>query len=92
MITSSCSICDNLIPQLLLYPLLALILKTPRQGAQTSIYCAVAEELEGVTGRHFHDCRDANLVLPPSLDKAAAERLWDVSMKMTGMKAVDDTE
>lgn len=82
----------HLIQQLLLYPLLVLILKSPRQGAQTSIYCAVAEELEGVSGRHFHDCQDANLILPPSLDRAAAEKLWDISMKMTEMKPLDDTE
>lgn len=27
--------------------------KTTKEGAQTSVYCAVAEELEGVTGKYF---------------------------------------
>ena len=27
--------------------------KTPVQGAQTTIYCAVSEELEGVSGKYF---------------------------------------
>lgn len=29
------------------------LLKTPYEGAQTSIYCAVAEELESVSGKYF---------------------------------------
>ncbi|XP_061467052.1 retinol dehydrogenase 12-like isoform X2 [Rhineura floridana] len=29
------------------------LLKTPPEGAQTSVYCAVAEELESVTGKYF---------------------------------------
>lgn len=28
-------------------------LKTPQEGAQTSVYCAVAEELELVSGKYF---------------------------------------
>jgi len=27
--------------------------KTPVHGAQTSIYCAIAPELEGVTGKYY---------------------------------------
>ena len=30
-----------------------LMFKTIVQGAQTTIHCAVAEELEGVTGKYF---------------------------------------
>ena len=35
---------------------LALFTKTPRQGAQTSIHCAVASEAEGITGKYWSDC------------------------------------
>ncbi|KAF4524036.1 hypothetical protein B566_EDAN013139 [Ephemera danica] len=31
--------------------------KTAEQGAQTSIYLSVAEEVEHVTGKHFADCK-----------------------------------
>ena len=62
------------------YPLLMLFLKSPKQGAQTSIYCAVAEELEGTSGRHFKNCRMSDISLPAALD---SEKLWDVSMTMT---------
>ncbi|XP_036818491.1 retinol dehydrogenase 11 isoform X5 [Oncorhynchus mykiss] len=37
----------------LLFSLFSLFLKSPRDGAQTSIYCAVAEELHSLTGKHF---------------------------------------
>ena len=79
--------------QLVFYPLMALFLKSPQQGAQTSIYCVVADELESVSGMHFRDCRQANLTLPASLDEAAAQRLWDISTEMTGLgPAVTSTD
>ena len=39
--------------KVLLAPATWLLIKTPKQGAQTSIYCAVSAELEGVTGLYF---------------------------------------
>ncbi|XP_017278253.1 retinol dehydrogenase 11 [Kryptolebias marmoratus] len=45
-------------------------LKSPEEGAVSPIYCAVAEELEGVTGKYFDS--DCSLVLPaPSARDAA---------------------
>ena len=43
------------------FPIMNFILKSPltyffknsEQGAQTNIYCAVAEEIEGISGRYF---------------------------------------
>lgn len=37
----------------LLFALFSIFLKTAREGAQTSVYCAVAEELHSITGKHF---------------------------------------
>lgn len=36
-----------------LWNIFAIFMKTPWQGAQTSIYCAVKEELETVSGKYF---------------------------------------
>lgn len=36
-----------------LWKIFSFFLKTPREGAQTSVYCAVAEELDSVTGQYF---------------------------------------
>lgn len=69
--------------RMLVRPLILLILKTPQQGAQTSIYCAIADELEGVTGKYFGDCKRKE-VLPKAKDDDAANKLWDISCKLVG--------
>ena len=65
-----------------------LIIKTPHQGAQTTIHCTVAEELEGVTGKFFENCHELDLA--PKyvfvLDEETAERLWKVSAQMVGLE------
>ncbi|KAI3367124.1 hypothetical protein L3Q82_008196 [Scortum barcoo] len=43
------------------FTVFSMFLKTPREGAQTSIYCAVAEELHSISGKHFSDCAPAPL-------------------------------
>lgn len=36
-----------------IYPIIAIFIKTAADGAQTSIYLAVSEEVEGVSGLYF---------------------------------------
>lgn len=36
--------------------------KDAKEGAQTTIMCAVSKELDGVTGKYFSDCRETNLM------------------------------
>jgi hypothetical protein len=55
-------------------------------GARTSIYLASSPDVADVTGQYFYKCR----VAKPSdaaLDDAAAARLWEVSVQMTGVDA-----
>ena len=61
---------------------LLLFFKTPREGAQTTIYCAVSEELEGVSGKFFADCKEVRL----NLSSQDAERLWELSSQLVGLK------
>ena len=68
--------------QIFIYPFALLLLKSPKQGAQTIIHCAVAEELQNVSGKHFVDCKMRDPPLPPYLDKEATEKLWKISTKM----------
>lgn len=66
--------------------------KTPEQGAATSVLLATSPLLEGVGGRYFEDCHEAEVrdelvdgvygVRPWALDPVAAERLWDVSLAL----------
>jgi NAD(P)-dependent dehydrogenase (short-subunit alcohol dehydrogenase family) len=61
--------------------------KTPEQGAATSVLIATSPLLEGVGGRYFEDCNEAEPNQPGSqrgvaayaLDPDAARRLWEVS-------------
>ncbi|XP_029947652.1 retinol dehydrogenase 12 [Salarias fasciatus] len=57
--------------------------KSPEEGAVSSIYCAVSEELEGVTGKYFDS--DCSLVLPAPLarDAALAVKDFEVCERLT---------
>jgi NAD(P)-dependent dehydrogenase (short-subunit alcohol dehydrogenase family) len=71
-------------------------LKTPEQGAATSVLLASSPQLEGVGGRYFEDCNEAMVirrrdfettisgVAPYALDPDNAERLWEVSLDLLG--------
>uniref|UniRef100_UPI00398EA05F retinol dehydrogenase 12 n=1 Tax=Pristiophorus japonicus TaxID=55135 RepID=UPI00398EA05F len=65
----------------LAWKVLSFLIKTPKQGAQTSIYCAVAEELQATSGKHFSDCSPA-FVAPQGRNDETARKLWDVSCKL----------
>ena len=70
--------------KILLLPVGLLILKTPWQGAQTTIYCAVDKEVDGVSGFYFADCKRKEPA-PQALDELAAKKLWSLSVKLTGL-------
>ncbi|CAG5983294.1 retinol dehydrogenase 11 [Menidia menidia] len=57
--------------------------KTSEEGAVSPIYCAVAEELEGVTGKYFDS--DCSLVLPAPLarDAALAVKDFEICERLT---------
>jgi NAD(P)-dependent dehydrogenase (short-subunit alcohol dehydrogenase family) len=68
-------------------------LKNPEEGAATSVLLATYPELDGVGGRYFEDCNEAEViqrrephttagVAPYALDPNNAERLWDVSLEL----------
>jgi len=62
-------------------PIARMLIMSEAEGAQTSIYVATADELQGVTGRYFDRLRQ---VAPskPSLDEDASRRLWEVSQEL----------
>lgn len=66
----------------LLKPFFWTIMKTPKQGAQTSIYCALSKDLENVTGKYFSDCKEKE-VSEEANDEKIAKRLWLISEKWT---------
>ncbi len=67
--------------------------KNIAQGAATSVLLAASAVVEGVTGRYFEDCQEAELFTPGirrgvadyAIDPDNARRLWDVSVELTGV-------
>ncbi|MFT3836373.1 MAG: SDR family NAD(P)-dependent oxidoreductase [Myxococcaceae bacterium] len=68
--------------------------KTPEQGAATTVWCAVSRQLDDKGGVYCADCNIAEPapdpkalkgVFPWATDAAAAEKLWALSEKITGL-------
>lgn len=72
-------------------------LKSPQQGAATSVWAAARPELDGIGGVYCEDC-EVSLpqgeaagnkgVAPWAMDPDAAERLWTLSERLTGVSLV----
>jgi NAD(P)-dependent dehydrogenase (short-subunit alcohol dehydrogenase family) len=71
-------------------------MKTPEQGAATTVWCAVSRQLDSAGGVYCQDCNIAEPVRadfsdptlgvrPWAMDPAAAERLWALSEEITGL-------
>ncbi len=64
--------------------------KTIEQGAATSVLLAASPLLDGVSGRYFEDCNEAEAQQPGrrrgvahhAMDPVSAARLWQISIEM----------
>ncbi|XP_056273548.1 retinol dehydrogenase 12-like [Pseudoliparis swirei] len=63
---------------------LKFLIKSPTEGAQTTIYCAVEESLQNESGLYYSDCAPKTAA-PQGLDDEAAKKLWDLSASMVGL-------
>jgi len=63
------------------------LLKTPAQGAQTSIYLASSPDMDGVTGQFFAN-RKPKTANKVAYDTDMTARLWQVSADLVGMTPV----
>jgi NAD(P)-dependent dehydrogenase (short-subunit alcohol dehydrogenase family) len=72
------------LPVRVAWALLRPFMKSPRQGANTSVYAATSPDLEAVSGKFFMNSREAR-TSKPSYDQALAERLWTVSAHLVGL-------
>lgn len=61
-----------------------MLIKSPWEGAQTTIYCAVEESIANDSGLYYSDCA-AKTPAPQAQDDAAAKKLWDLSASMVGL-------
>uniref|UniRef100_A0A336MIS2 CSON015388 protein n=1 Tax=Culicoides sonorensis TaxID=179676 RepID=A0A336MIS2_CULSO len=65
-----------------------LYFKTPVQGCQTSVFCAVSEELDGVSGCYYEYNRETKLENYVTDEKKNAT-FWDASVKLVKLTDSD---
>ncbi|XP_068169877.1 retinol dehydrogenase 11 [Antennarius striatus] len=68
----------------IVYRPISVFMKSPAEGAQTTIYCAVEESLQDQSGLYYSDCAPKTAA-PQGLDDEAAKKLWDLSASMVGL-------
>jgi hypothetical protein len=68
-----------------LRPLIKLRMRSPEQGAQTSLYCATAPQLAGESGHYYEDCtrKQPSRVATAQL----AAELWERTAEWVGAPA-----
>lgn len=61
--------------------------QSAEQGAVSTIYCAVSEEVSGISGKYFDS--DCSLTLPSAAarDAGLARKLWEESERLTGLSS-----
>jgi NAD(P)-dependent dehydrogenase (short-subunit alcohol dehydrogenase family) len=59
--------------------------QTPAEGASTAIYLASSREVEGISGKYYYKKKPVKSS-KLSYDKELARQLWDISMRMSGLK------
>ena len=62
-------------------PLVSWAIKTPEQGAETSIYLASSDEVQGVSGKYFVNKKETKSSAE-SYDVDVARKLWTVSEEL----------
>jgi retinol dehydrogenase-14 len=70
--------------QRLMVPFMRPFMKSPTQGAATSIHLASSPDLNTVTGRYFANSKPTKSA-KRSYDEAVAARLWQVSAGLVGL-------
>jgi len=71
-----------------IYYILKRELISPKKAAETIIYLASAKEIKKITGKYFLSKKEIKSS-PASYDREAALKLWQLSLKLTG---VDDLQ
>jgi NAD(P)-dependent dehydrogenase (short-subunit alcohol dehydrogenase family) len=74
--------------QRLLVPFLRPFMKSPEQGAATSIHLASSPDLTQVTGQYFANSK-ARRSSDASYDEAVAARLWQISADLVALTAAE---
>ena len=61
---------------------------SPEKGAETPFYVAASPEVEGVSSKYFDKKRETRSSTE-SYDEVASGKLWEISMKLSGLQSGD---
>ncbi|XP_071040172.1 retinol dehydrogenase 14-like [Parasteatoda tepidariorum] len=61
-----------------LAPFALFFVRTPYQGCQTILHCAISEDVEGESGCYYSNCKKEPYA-KNALDDKVAKKLWDIS-------------
>ena len=67
-------------------PLNYLLYKTPKEGAQTTLYGALEDEDRIVKGAYYADCKVAKIKTEQCRDPEEAKKLWKKSEEVLGIE------
>ncbi|XP_044739647.1 retinol dehydrogenase 12-like [Chrysoperla carnea] len=59
--------------------------KDPKEGAQTTIHCAVCEKVDGFSGKYFQDCKE-HWTSRAAQDKQLSEKVWNASVRLVKLQ------
>ncbi|KAM4694688.1 retinol dehydrogenase 13 [Discoglossus pictus] len=68
-----------------LAPLFWFVIKSPKEAAQPSIYLAVAEDVQGISGKYFNVLKEKDAA-PQALEEETARKLWEESAKLVHLE------
>ena len=68
----------------LVFKHLDVFMRSPEKGAETVVWLASSEEVEGVSGKYFRDKKEIRSS-KISYDEDVARRLWEASAQLTGL-------
>lgn len=78
---------NSWIAAIFIKPFIWPFVKSPRQGAFTTVYVAVKPELEKVTGKYFSNCEEEPVGIIAK-DETTKKWLWKVSEKWTRLNEI----
>ncbi|XP_078481768.1 retinol dehydrogenase 14 isoform X1 [Ciona intestinalis] len=73
------------------WPIVLLVFKSPQRGAQSTIFCAVAEELKNTSGKYYNSDSEEEQLLDKALNEDDAQKLWKITEQLCGLNTDADT-
>lgn len=66
-----------------------LFFQTCKEGAQTTIYCAVSEDVKGESGKYYMDCKDYEhtiYISKQAYDEGLCKKVWEITERFTKLQ------